>query len=227
MSMGGREAGAASGDLAGALRCLASGRSVADVWKETGYASKTALIEEIDRLADRLAPQPRIARSGAGAPAGGAGVRAKAAAKGDLSVIAYSDGASSGNPGDAGCGVVILSRSGEVLLEDYRYIGRTTNNVAEYEGALLALTRARELGATGVVLKVDSELLANQIKGVYKVKSANLTSLYQDVKELERLFEKLEVILIGRSDNKQADRLANLAIESHKKRIARSSESPE
>ena len=215
-------------DLAGALRRLASGLAIADVWKEAGYPSLKSLAEDMGRLADGLALQASRGGSRPEAPTAAHCARARSAPrKGSLSVIAYSDGASSGNPGEAGCGVVIMSPSGEVLLEDYKYIGKTTNNVAEYEGALLALARACELGATRVELKVDSDLVANQIKGVYKVKSANLTDLYRDLSEMRKRFERFDVTLVGRAENRQADRLANLAIASHRKRIARGSESPE
>jgi ribonuclease HI len=218
--MGSKEgagAGAAGGDLARALRRLASGRAIADTWRESGYASESALAAEVNRLADRLASGSGNEARGRVGPVAGRGARARpAAGEGALSVVAYSDGASSGNPGQAGCGVVIMSQSGEVLLEDYKYIGKTTNNVAEYEGALLALTRAHQMGAATLELKVDSDLLANQIRGVYRVKSANLARLYQDLKELWRRFERFDVTLIRRSENKQADRLANLAIASHK-----------
>ena len=67
-----------------------------------------------------------------------------------MSLVAYSDGASIGNPGEAGCGALLVDEAGEVLLEDYRYLGRATNNVAEYEGAILALKLASELGAARV-----------------------------------------------------------------------------
>jgi ribonuclease HI len=132
--------------------------------------------------------------------------------------VAYSDGASVGNPGEAGCGVVLVDETGEVLLEDYRYLGRATNNAAEYQGAILALELASRLGAGRVELRVDSDLLANQIAGRYKVKSSNLAGLYENLKELTKLFDDFSVTRIGREQNKQADRLANLAVSSKRRR---------
>ena len=187
-----------SGDLAYALKLLASGQAIRDIWKEAGFESRKALAERIYDLADKVAGESHR--------------------RGALELIAYSDGASNGNPGEAGCGALLTDETGQVLLEDYRYLGRATNNVAEYQGAIMALRRASELGATEVELRVDSSLLANQIMGRYKVKSKKLAHLYQDLKKMTELFDKFTVTLIKGSENKQADRLANLAISSRKRR---------
>lgn len=202
-------------DTAYALRLLASGQAIEDVWKEAGYPSRKALADEIYGLADRVADEPGAA-TGMHRRAPSARGRKDAGGSRALQVTAYSDGASIGNPGPAGCGVVILDQTGQVLLEDYRYLGEATNNVAEYKGALLALTRARELGARKVELKVDSELLANQIKGEYRVKSPNLASLFHDLRQIVQGFEQFEVTRVARGENSQADKLANLAIASRR-----------
>ena len=217
-----------SGDFAYALKLLASGQSLADASKEAGFASRKSLAERLYRLADRVeaaggvdgaspAGKPETRRTAAGRAAGGRAGDAAPRNK-DLSLVAYSDGASVGNPGEAGCGVVLVDEAGEVLLEDYRYLGRATNNAAEYEGAILALELASQLGAGRVELRVDSDLLANQIAGRYKVKSSNLAGLYEKLKELTKLFDDFSVTRIGREQNKQADRLANLAVSSKKRR---------
>jgi ribonuclease HI len=218
-----------SGDLAYALKLLASGQSIADASKEAGYASRKVLAERIYELAQTVG-----AGKVGGAEAGGAKAGAKravgakkaarvasgrrAASGKTLSVIAYSDGASIGNPGEAGCGALLVDEAGEVLLEDYKYLGRATNNVAEYEGAILALELALKLGVGKVELRVDSDLLANQITGRYKVKSRNLAGLYESLKKMTKLFDDFSVTRIGREKNKQADRLANLAVSSRKRR---------
>jgi ribonuclease HI len=182
------------------------------VWKEAGYPSRKALADQLYGLAERVAarpePEPAPARPG------GAGARKAGGAGRSLKVLAYSDGASIGNPGPAGCGVVIVDETGQVLVEDYLYLGEATNNVAEYQGALLALRRAQELGARRVELRVDSELVANQIKGGYRVKSPNLVSLFSDLKRLAGRFDEFEVTRVARGENRQADKLANLAIAS-------------
>lgn len=188
-----------AGSLSYALRLLASGQSVGKVWREAGFRSRKELAEKIFDLAER------ITEDGAGKAAGQ-----------NLSLIVYSDGASIGNPGEAGCGAVVVDESGQTLLENYSYLGRTTNNVAEYEGAILAVEKARELGATRVELRVDSSLLANQINGRYRVKSRQLAPLYRRLMKIVQQFDRFEVTLIGRKENKQADRLANLAISARK-----------
>jgi ribonuclease HI len=210
-------------DLAYALKMLASGQTVKDAWKEAGFKSRKALADRIFRLAEDLeGKEPGGERKGVGKARGagqaGRSGSGRAAPGSSLRLVAYSDGASIGNPGQAGCGMLLIDETGEVLLEDYRYLGRTTNNVAEYEGAILALKRARELGAREVELRVDSELIANQIMGRYKVKSTRLAHLYQDLKDMAKDFESFGVTLIKRSENKQADRLANLAVSSRKRR---------
>ncbi|MFH1313200.1 MAG: ribonuclease HI family protein [Candidatus Eisenbacteria bacterium] len=180
------------GDLSYALKLLASGQGVGEVWRETGFESRKALANRLFELAESSVPTQH------------------------LSVVAYSDGASRGNPGDAGCGVVILDESGRVLLEEHKYLGRTTNNVAEYQAAILALEKASELGATRLELRVDSSLLANQIKGRYKVKSEVLAGFYQSLMEKVKLFDTFEVTLIRRTENTQADRLASLGVSARK-----------
>ena len=182
---------AAERDLGYALKLLAAGQTVKEAWKEAGFASRKDLADSLFELAGKT---------------GGSRLR----------LVAYADGASIGNPGDAGCGALIMDEEGRELLEDYRYLGKATNNVAEYQGAILALTKAHELGAREIELRVDSSLLANQIMGRYRVKSPHLAPLYQDLKKKVELFDKFTVTLISRTKNKHADRLANLAISAHK-----------
>jgi ribonuclease HI len=179
-------------DLGYALKLLAAGQTVKEAWKEAGFASRKDLADSLFDLAGK---------TGTG---------------GGLRLVAYADGASIGNPGDAGCGALIADEEGRELAEDYRYLGKATNNVAEYQGAILALSKAHQLGGREVELRVDSSLLANQITGRYKVKNPALAVLYQDLKKQMQLFDKVTVTLIGRSANRQADRLASLAISAHR-----------
>ncbi|MGD9142201.1 MAG: ribonuclease HI family protein [bacterium] len=183
-------------DLTYALKLMASGRRLEDVWSEAGFASRKQLADSLFALSDRLP----VARP----------------ATGIKRVIAYSDGASIGNPGDAGCGAVLTDEGGDDLLEESRYIGRATNNVAEYEGAILALEKARELGASEVELRLDSELVAKQITGEYRVKNPALAKLHQRLKKIAQHFDKFDVTQVNRKYNKKADNLANLAIAAHK-----------
>jgi hypothetical protein len=107
-----------SADLPYALKLLASGQTVGSAWKEAGYASRKALADDIYQAADRLGRAGGESRPGGGPPRPERPSR-KSPRKG-LKLVAYSDGASSGNPGHSGCGVVLVDQSGEMLLEDYR-----------------------------------------------------------------------------------------------------------
>lgn len=103
--------------------------------------------------------------------------------------------------------------SGEVLAERNRYLGETTNNVAEYQGVLLALELARELGASDVEVVNDSELVARQIGGQYRVKQEHLKPLHQQVMSALRDFDRWQVRSVRREHNKRADELVNEALD--------------
>jgi ribonuclease HI len=125
----------------------------------------------------------------------------------------YTDGASRGNPGEAGAGAVILDRTGNVVKELKEYLGNTTNNSAEYRALILGLREVLRLGGTKVNIFSDSELMVNQIKGSYNVKSQGLLLLYNEVNELLEKFIKYGIRHIRREENRHADRLANEAID--------------
>lgn len=127
-------------------------------------------------------------------------------------VIIYTDGASKGNPGDAGIGVVISSPDGTVICEIGEYIGKTTNNVAEYTALIRGLKEAAEIGATQIEISTDSELMARQLSGVYRVKSPNLQPLYAQAISLIHHFESVRITHVMRELNKRADELANLGV---------------
>lgn len=129
-----------------------------------------------------------------------------------LKVTAFVDGASRGNPGPAGYGVYMKTESGETI-EISGYLGTTTNNVAEYEGLLEALRAAADEGATELEIVSDSELLVKQILGVYRVKHPNLIPLHDAAKQLARRFRRFSIRHTLRAGNKDADRLANLAVD--------------
>ncbi len=124
----------------------------------------------------------------------------------------YTDGASRGNPGEAGAGVLITGDNGS-QESITRYLGKATNNVAEYTAALLGLERALALGATRVTLYADSELLVKQLNGQYRVKNSGLIPLYTRARELIAKIGRVEVYYIRREKNKEADALANKAID--------------
>jgi ribonuclease HI len=128
-------------------------------------------------------------------------------------VIVETDGAARGNPGPAGIGVVVAEPDGEVLSTIAEGIGETTNNVAEYTAAIEGLRRARELGATEVLLRSDSRLLVEQLAGRFKVKNERLKRLHRQATDLARGFARIAYEHVPRESNKHADALANEGVD--------------
>ena len=126
--------------------------------------------------------------------------------------IAYIDGACSGNPGNAGIGVLLCDENGVEVCEISRYIGPATNNIAEYQALVTGLEKARELCFEGLTVYTDSELLARQINGFYKVKDKNLKVLFMKAKMLMQDFAEVKIHHILREKNKKADKLATESI---------------
>ncbi len=131
---------------------------------------------------------------------------------GRADLTAYIDGASRNNPGPAAIGVVLLEGD-RVVATVSRCIGRATNNVAEYSSLIAALSESREFGARSVNIYTDSELLARQWSGAYKVRNPGLKPLYAKAKSLGSQFESVSVSHIPRHQNREADRLCNLALD--------------
>lgn len=127
-------------------------------------------------------------------------------------LIIYIDGASRGNPGPAGVGIIIHDEKEELVDELCEYIGKTTNNVAEYQALLVALERARSLGAETLTVYSDCELLVRQMAGDYRVKDKILKSLYQKARKSLKNFGTVNISYLTRKKNKRADRLANKGI---------------
>jgi ribonuclease HI len=128
-------------------------------------------------------------------------------------LLIYTDGAARGNPGPAGAGAILRDSNGNVLAEVAEPLGRATNNVAEWTAVLLALEEARRLGATHVDLRMDSQLVARQISGVYRVKHPDLKPIHAAVMDLLRRLDGYTVGHVPRELNKDADRLSNIAID--------------
>lgn len=124
----------------------------------------------------------------------------------------YVDGCSRGNPGPSGIGVIVCGGSGEAIKNISKYIGDTTNNVAEYSALIYGLQEALILRAEEVIINTDSELLAKQLNKEYKIKDKDLKVLYEQVRHLLTGFKKYEIRRINRTENKGADKLANKAI---------------
>lgn len=128
-------------------------------------------------------------------------------------VTTWVDGASRGNPGRAAIGVIINDEQGELMARISQRIGTTTNNQAEYRAIIAALEKAIELGATHVAINSDSELVVRQLNGRYRVKNAHLKPLYQKIKQLQSSLGEFTITHIPREQNKEADRLANKALD--------------
>jgi len=128
-------------------------------------------------------------------------------------VVVHVDGGSRGNPGPAAAAAVASTPDGEVLTERTEFIGTATNNVAEYRALLLGLALARDLGAREVEVACDSELVARQIGGEYKVKHAGLKPLYLEATRALRDFDRWSVRAVRREANARADELVNEALD--------------
>lgn len=127
------------------------------------------------------------------------------------SIEVYIDGASKGNPGPSGIGVVIC-KNGRTLRNISSYIGNATNNIAEYTALIHALQEGLILNAQSVKVNSDSELLCRQLNREYKVKSPHIVSLYEQALRLSSAFKEFSIRHIPRENNRGADKLANLAI---------------
>jgi len=130
-----------------------------------------------------------------------------------VKVVVHVDGGARGNPGPAAAAAVISSPSGEVLADAAERIGRATNNVAEYRGLLLGLERAKALGATEVEVVNDSELVARQVGGRYKVKHPDMKPLHAQAMQALGAFERWSIRSVPRAQNAEADALVNQALD--------------
>jgi len=137
---------------------------------------------------------------------------AEAAPKRGL-VTANIDGGARGNPGPAAYGVVLRDASGATVFETGKYVGRATNNVAEYYGLVAALDAALERGIARLRVESDSELLVRQMEGRYRVKSADLKPLHERALKMSRGFEHFEIVHVPRERNREADRLVNAVLD--------------
>lgn len=124
-------------------------------------------------------------------------------------LLGYSDGGSRGNPGPSAAGYVLINTTEEVVAEGGTFLGIGTNNTAEYQALYLALEKALELGATVVDMRLDSELVVNQMNGIYKVKHAELKAIHDRIKELLKRFDKVTFTHVLREYNQLADGMVN------------------
>jgi ribonuclease HI len=130
-----------------------------------------------------------------------------------MRVIVHVDGGARGNPGPAAAACVITSPEGEDLGEHAELLGTATNNVAEYRALLLGLARARDLGADEIEVIGDSELIAKQVQGLYKVKHPSMRPLYLESMQALRDFREWSIRTVPRAQNARADALVNAALD--------------
>lgn len=130
-------------------------------------------------------------------------------------LVAYIDGASRNNPGPSAAGVVIRDGKGTLIEEEGLYLGEGTNNAAEYKALLLAMEKARDMGAGSLVINSDSELVVNQLNGRYRVKEPRLQELYFKAVGLIGEFEDFSIVHVPREENRRADMLANKALDEY------------
>jgi len=125
----------------------------------------------------------------------------------------FADGGSRGNPGPAASGAVLLAPDGHIVDEVGEFLGRATNNVAEWTALCIGLERAAERGIRRLAVRMDSELVVKQMRGEYRVKNADLQPLYRRAQALLRRFEHVDIRHVPRKENKLADSLVNQVLD--------------
>lgn len=171
------------------LRKIANDRQLSRVAEDEG-CSRGDLKEALVALADKIEQE-----TGA-----------------DIVTLAV-DGAARGNPGPAGAGAALLDNQGRSLAEKARYLGKATNNEAEYQALVMGLTLALERDHLRISIQTDSELMAKQITGEYKIKEPRLKKYFTQAHALLGKFQKWEIKAVPRAENRLADRLSNIAID--------------
>jgi len=193
----------------GFIRAIRDGRTWQEAAHDTGLPEEraTAFLESVARFAGSVtAPMEFGLSEAAGSGAGDDATSRQP----HTEVVIYTDGASKGNPGPSGAGGVILTPDGETIEEFREHLGRTTNNVAEYEAVRIGLARALALGARRVTVRLDSELVSNQLTGRYRVKDTKLIDRYLEVGQLLSRLDSVKFETIPREKNTRADKLAQM-----------------
>lgn len=197
--------------LARLLELLADGPDIKRAAAEAGYDSSGDAVDELKALS---AKKPRRSRRKADEDEALPGpCPDKSPFPPGAVAYANADGGSRGNPGPAAYGCVYSLKDGTLLCAEGQAFGRATNNVAEYRGAIAALTRLSGWGVEKAVLRLDSQLVVRQLEGIYRVKDAGLKPLHAEASALLRNFEDLQLEFVPRKMNAMADRFANLALD--------------
>ena len=178
------------------LALLAGGGTLDESWEAAGFSSRAEAIGAIESLSKSLGEAPRRRESRAGLER----------------AILHTDGASRGNPGPSAVAAVIYLPTGEELASVAKKIGRATNNVAEYRAVIEGMKLAREIGVRELTVRMDSELVVKQLTGAYRIRSKDLEPLAREVAAEARHFAKCSFEHVKREENREADRLANEAL---------------
>lgn len=202
------------------LRALAGGRSWKKALEATGLADDEA-VAVLNEAADRLDEagnsksskrgRKKMSKKDAGPPLPPPPAKSPYTDR-DL-VLVHADGASRGNPGPASYGCVYFGGDGRPAFGEGEAFGSATNNVAEYRGCLAALTRLAGWKVRRARVRLDSQLVVRQLQGSYRVKDATLRSWYEKVRQQAKAFEKVDYEFVPRAENRDADRMANWALD--------------
>jgi ribonuclease HI len=177
------------------LALIAGGKDLDESWEISGFSSRAEAGAAVEGLARSLADPPRAAKP-----------------RGLDRAILHADGASRGNPGPSAIAAIIHLPTGEELASVAKRIGRATNNVAEYRAVIEGLKLARDIGVRELTVCVDSELVMKQLTGAYRIRSKDLEPLAREVAAEVRHFSKCAFEHVKREENREADRLANEAL---------------
>jgi ribonuclease HI len=178
------------------LALVAGGKRLDESWEASGFSSCAEARGAIEALARSLDDAPPAERP-----------------RGLDRAILHADGASRGNPGPSAVAAILFLPTGEDLASVSKKIGRATNNVAEYRAVIEGLRLARNLGVREIVVRVDSELVVKQLTGAYRIRSKDLEPLAREVAAEIRHFAKCVFEHVRREENREADRLANEALD--------------
>jgi ribonuclease HI len=188
------------------LRAILGGSTLTDAAREAGLAPARArsFLESVARFAGAVGSVTEFAVPDAGASSA-PGPHAE-----QREIVLHTDGASLGNPGPGGAGGVLSTPTGDTIEEFHVHLGVVTNNIAEYEAVRIGIAKAIDRGAKRVTLRLDSELVANQLAGRYKIRDRKLVDAYLKIEQLLSRLDAFTIEPIPRKDNARADRLAEI-----------------
>jgi ribonuclease HI len=178
------------------LALIAKGKDLDESWEVSGFSSRAEAGDAIESLSRSLGDTPPAPRP-----------------RGLDRAILHADGASRGNPGPSAIAAIIHLPSGQELASVAKRIGRATNNVAEYRAVIEGMKLARDIGVRELTVFVDSELVMKQLTGAYRIRSKDLEPLAHEVAAEVRHFAKCAFKHVKREENREADRMANEALD--------------